>query len=112
MGTGTETLVGIERIALVGGDSTNRFDAALASVPVILLGGKGNDTLIGGNLNDVLVGGNRADSAAGTDSLTGGSGADTFDNDAADNASRVTDVSDSVIANVFASPFPSWLDVI
>ena len=84
----------------------------MASVPVILLGGKGNDTLIGGTLNDVLVGGNRADSAGGTDSLTGGSGADTFDNDAADTASRVTDVTDSVIANVFASPFPSWLDVI
>ena len=112
VGTGTETLVGIERIALVGGDSANRLDAALASVSVILLGGKGNDTLIGSNFNDVLVGGNRADSAAGTDSLTGGSGADIFDNDAADNATRVTDVSDSVIATVFASPFPTWLDVI
>ncbi len=112
IGTGTETLVGIENIALVGGDSANRFDAAMSSVAVILLGGQGNDTLIGSNFNDVLVGGNRADSAAGTDSLTGGSGADTFDNDAADDASRVTDVSDSVIANVFASPFPSWLDLI
>ena len=38
-----------------------------------------------------------------------GLGADTFDNDP---ASRITDVSDSVIANVFASPFPSWLDLI
>ena len=112
LGTGTETLVSIEHIALVGGDGTNRLDAALASVPVIRLGGKGNDTLIGSNFNDVLVGGHRADAAAGTDSLTGGTGADTYDNDAADTRSEVTDGSNSVIANVFASPFPTWLDVI
>ena len=79
---------------------------------MILLGGQGNDTLIGSDFNDVLVSGHRADSAAGTDSLTGGSGADTFDNDAADNATRVTDGSDSVIANVFVSPFPTWLDLV
>ena len=48
----------------------------------------------------------------GVDSLTGGSGTDTYDNDPADTATRVTDVSDSVIANVFASPFPSWLDLV
>ena len=45
--TGTETLAGIERIALVGGDGNNRLDATLASVLVILLGGDGNDTLSG-----------------------------------------------------------------
>ena len=110
VGTGTETLIGIERIALVGGDGANDLNAAASSVPVILLGGKGNDSLIGSNSNDVLVGGNRADSAAGADTLVGGSGADVFDNDAPD--SRTTDVTDSVIATVFAAPFPSWLDLI
>ncbi len=112
IGTGTETLVGIENIALVGGDSANTLNAAQSSLPVILLGGKGNDTLIGSNFNDVLIGGNRADSVAGTDSLTGGPGADTFDSDPADTATRVTDGTDSVIANVFASPLPTWLDLI
>ena len=47
-----------------------------------------------------------------SENTCGGLGADTFDNDHADTASRITDVSDSVIANVFASPFPSWLDLI
>ena len=47
-----------------------------------------------------------------SENTRGGLGADTFDNDPADTASRITDVSDSVIANVFASPFPSWLDLI
>ena len=112
VGTGTDMLFGIETIALVGGDSANTFDATSSSLPVILLGGNGDDTLIGSDFNDVLVGGNRADSAAGTDLLTGNSGADIFDNDAGDDASRVTDGDDSVIADVFASPFPSWLDVI
>ncbi len=112
VGTGTETLVGIERIALVGGVGANTLNASASSVPVILLGGIGNDTLIGSDFNDGLIGGHRVDSATGTDSLTGGSGADTFDNDTADTASRVTDGTDLVIANVFASPFPTWLDLI
>ena len=113
--TGTETLLGIERIALVGGDDANTLNAVASSLAVFLLGGKGNDTLIGSNFNDVLIGGSRTATPTtpggdGIDSLTGGVGADTFDNDAAD--TRVTDGSDSVIANVFASPFPSWLDLI
>ena len=114
VGTGTETLIGIERIALVGGDSANRLDAAMASVPVILLGGKGNDTLIGSNLNDVLVGGSRLATPTtpggdGTDSLTGGSGIDTADNDPLDSRSDIENVMDH--ASVFIG-LPSWLDLI
>lgn len=119
--TGTETLVGIERIALVGGDSANKLDAALASLPVILIGGKGNDTLIGGNFNDVLIGGSRtvnpqSPGGDGTDSLTGGAGTDSYDDDQLDTRSALeANETATTIAAIFAaglSPFSSWLDVL
>jgi len=107
--TGTETPTGIERAALVGGTGNNRFDATTAAIPVILLGGSGNDTLIGGAFNDVLVGGSRADTTAGTDSLTGNAGADTLDGSNGD--TRTIDAFDTVLADVLAS-IPSWIDAI
>ena len=99
----------IEAVILIGGLSNNTLNASLATVPVTLLGGLGNDTLIGGSQADVLIGGHRADSTAGTDSLTGGLGSDTFDNDPAD--TRVTAVGDTVLADVFAT-LPSWIDAV
>lgn len=107
--TGTETPTGIERAALVGGTGNNRFDATTAAIPVILLGGSGNDTLIGGAFNDVLVGGSRADTTAGTDALTGNAGADTLD--ASNGDTRTIDAFDTVLADVLAS-IPSWIDAI
>ncbi len=47
---------------------------------VVLIGGKGSDTLTGGNYNDYLIGGNGADMMAGgkgNDSIAGGPGNDT-----------------------------------
>lgn len=107
--TGTETLTSIEQVVLVGGVGNNRFEATQASVPVILLGGAGNDTLIGGTQSDVLIGGSRANVSAGTDSLVGNAAADSMDNDAAD--SRVIDGLDTITASVLAS-IPSWIDSI
>lgn len=110
--TGTETLIGIERIALVGGDSANKLDAALASMPVILIGGKGNDTLIGGSrtVNPQSPGGD------GTDSLTGGTGTDTYDNDPLDTRPALNaNETETTIAAIFAnslSAFSSWLDLL
>ena len=105
--TGTETLVGIERAVLVGGASNNRIDASASSIPVVLLGGAGNDTLLGGAIGDVLIGGSRSNPASGSDSLVGNAGADKFDNDAADQ--RVVNTGDSVVANVF-SFIDGWID--
>ena len=114
-GTGTETLVGIEQIALVGGDSGNQFNASASSLPLILLGGKGNDTLIGSEFNDVLIGGSRwatptTPNGDGTDSLIGGSGTDSYDNDPLDSRSTLA-ANETAIASVFAG-LPSWLDLI
>ena len=113
--TGTETLVGIERIALVGGDGNNVLDATSSNLPVILVGGKGNDTLRGSNFNDVLIGGSRTATPLtpggdGTDSLTGGAGTDTYDNDPLDTRPTL-EPNETVIENVFAG-LPSWLDLI
>jgi len=107
--SGTETLVGIERVALVGGVSNNVIDASAATLPVILLGAGGNDTLRGGSADDILIGGSRATSAAGVDSLIGNGGADKFDNDAAD--ARSTDGFDAILADVLTS-LPNWLDAL
>ncbi len=108
---GSDAAANVERINVTGSDSRNFLDARQAAVPVSLNGLGGNDTLLGGQWTDTLNGGDGNDVLSGgasSDVLDGGAGSDTFDNDAAD--SRVTDTADSVIANVFASPFPIWLD--
>jgi hypothetical protein len=53
-------------------DCDDTVDARLAAVPVLLLGGPGNDTLTGGAGNDFLIGGD------GNDIMDGQGGADTF----------------------------------
>ncbi len=114
--TGTDlATLNIERIALVGGDGNNTLDARLASVPVILLGGRGNDTLIGGNFNDVLIGGSRAATPTtsggdGADSLVGGLGTDIYDNDPLDSRPAL-EINEQAIGTVFAG-LPTWLDLI
>ncbi len=105
--TGDETPLEVERIALVGGIGNNRFDARLSSVPAILLGGKGNDTLLGSTQADVLIGGHRADRFGGIDSLDGGAGVDTFQLDAQD--TLIDGSAETVLDNLFAT-LPNWLD--
>lgn len=87
-GLGTDTLVSIEAASLTGGVANNFFDASLATIPVTMLGGDGNDLLIGSavsdslsgdNGNDTLIGGlgdDRLVGGAGDDSGSGGSGND------------------------------------
>ena len=107
--TGSDTAVAVERIVLVAGNSANRLDASASSVRVVLLGGRGNDTLVGGFLQDTLSGGARgvSDADSGVDSLDGRTGADTYDDDPADG--RVLEGVDVVVADVFAL-LPSWID--
>ncbi len=58
---GTDTPTNFERIALIGGTGANKHDARLATVSVVLIGGRGNDTLLRGNAADTLSSGNRND---------------------------------------------------
>ncbi len=111
--TGTDTPTLVERIVLIGGVGANKLDASLATVPVVLLGGRSNDTLFGGSAGDTLSGGNRNDGTVvggdGSDSLDGGGGADILENDPLD--IRVAGAGDTTIADVFAL-LPSWIDAL
>jgi Ca2+-binding RTX toxin-like protein len=111
--TGSETPTSIERIVLIGGVGANKLDATLATGPVVLIGGRGNDTLLGGSGADTLSGGNRNDATVvggdGTDSLDGGAGNDTLENDPLD--IKVTGAGDTTIADVFTL-LPSWIDAL
>jgi hypothetical protein len=55
---------------LFGGDGNDTLDASAATGSVVLVGGAGDDTLLGGGGRDLLFGG------AGTDVLRGGAGDD------------------------------------
>ncbi|MFM9961766.1 MAG: hypothetical protein ACKV2Q_11130 [Planctomycetaceae bacterium] len=67
-----DTLLGIEKVWLTGGDSANVLDATSFTGITTLIGEAGDDTLIGGSSNDSLDGG------AGHDRLIGGNGNDTL----------------------------------
>ena len=71
-GRGTDTLVNIESARLVGGGAANTIDASAASIPTILEGAGGLDTIEGGSNSDQIIGG------IGRDSLTGNGGSDRF----------------------------------
>lgn len=108
--SGDETPLNIERIAIIGGDGHNRFDARQSSLPVILLGGNGNDTLLGSALRDVLIGGSRTVTPMtgdGSDVIDGGGEADQISLDPAD--SRTPDAADQLLSDIF-SQLPNWLD--
>ncbi len=111
--TGTDTPTAVERLVIIGGVGANKFDATLASVSVVLIGGRGNDTLLGGSGDDVLSGGNRNDASLpggdGADSLDGAGGADVLENDPAD--TKVTGAGDTSVADIFTL-LPSWVDAI
>jgi len=70
---GSDTATEIERIELTGGSSPNLLDARQSSVPVLLNGSSGNDTLLGSSFADDLNG------SSGDDVLSGGGGIDTLD---------------------------------
>ena len=76
---GTDNALAVERFELTGGSGANLLDARLSSLPVLLNGGTGNDTLLGGGFIDEINGGSGNDiisGAAGLDTLNGGSGTD------------------------------------
>jgi hypothetical protein len=52
-----------EQAVLEGGSGNNRLDASSATIPVLLLGQGGNDTLLGGSGADILNGGTGTDFA-------------------------------------------------
>ena len=89
IGLGTDTLIGIENVHLIGLETDDRLDASAFSQGNVtldggdgedsLIGGSGEDSLIGGSGNDSLESGNSNDNlkgGVGDDSLSGGSGRD------------------------------------
>ncbi len=77
-----DTLAGIEKAWLTGGDLANVFDASAFSGATTLTGGDGDDKLIGGGSTDRLDGGAGNDwliGGNGNDSLLGGAGDDVLD---------------------------------
>ncbi len=78
-GTGTNTLANLERVQITGGLSANTIDASLATLPLTLNGGGGNDSIIGGLGNDSINGGDGLDTLngfTGDDTVLGGTGDD------------------------------------
>ncbi|MGZ0163483.1 MAG: hypothetical protein ACKVII_06185 [Planctomycetales bacterium] len=89
-GTDTDTYSEFEVLSIVGDSAANTIDASAATIPTMLDGGFGNDTITGGSGNDtifgnqgadVIVGGagdDNIDGGADNDTLTGGTGTDTL----------------------------------
>lgn len=78
-GQGTDTLTNLERVQIIGGLSNNTIDASLATLPLTLSGGGGNDSIIGGLGNDLINGNDGYDTLNGTggnDTVLGGAGDD------------------------------------
>jgi Ca2+-binding RTX toxin-like protein len=88
-GSGSDTLLGIER--LVGSNFADTLGGDAAAN--VLNGGAGNDVLDAAGGNDVLTGG------LGLDTLTGGAGLDNFRFDTALGATNVDTVADFVVAD-------------
>jgi Ca2+-binding RTX toxin-like protein len=82
--TEVDSLSGIHRVWLRGGDGNNVMDATAFSGRVQLEGLAGNDSLYGGAHDDVLVGGSGVDflrGNGGDDLLEGGDGNDIYEFD-------------------------------
>ncbi len=81
-GLGTDRLLNLELVQLIGGISNNTLDARLFAIvggAVTLDGDAGNDLLLGSNLGSTLNGGSGNDTltgGTGIDSLSGGAGTD------------------------------------
>ena len=78
----TSRYAGVTKIFFDGGLGNDSLTTVDVTVPVIALGGEGNDTLLGGSAADYLDGGAGNDTLSGLegrDSLYGGSGDDDLD---------------------------------
>ncbi len=73
--------LGVTRLVVLGLAGDDLIDASNLTVPVVLDGGDGDDTLLAGSADDLLLGGPGNDSLvgnAGNDTLDGGEGDDTM----------------------------------
>jgi uncharacterized delta-60 repeat protein len=69
----------LSQIVLRGGEGNDRFDLRNSPVPVVLIGGAGNDLMFGSKFGDVLIGGDGDDNlfgSRGNDLMIGGLGKD------------------------------------
>lgn len=95
-----DTLIGIERANLFGGDSANRMDASTFTGDLVGLHGLGSDDiLIGSNQTDLLDGGDGHDQLygnSGHDFLLGGAGNDLLNGGGVDPTALVLQDSDAL----------------
>ncbi len=73
--------LGVGRLVVLGLGGNDFIDASALTIPVVLDGGDGDDTLLSGSGDDLLLGGagnDRLDAGAGDDTLDGGEGDDTM----------------------------------
>lgn len=85
------------------GDGNDLVGAAQLSIPAILRGGAGGDSLFGGSAGDALVGGTGDDSLSGNDgddSLDGGPGNDSLDGGAGDDLLLGGDDNDTLVGGL------------
>ena len=83
---------GVRQIVVNGFDGDDRIVVGSLNIPVVLVGGNGNDTLVGGTHHDVIRGG------AGNDNITGGAGLDQlFGEDGSDVLNAQDGLSDRVV---------------
>jgi|GEM_PF-816212 len=118
---GTDTYSGIEGIQLTGGSAANRFDLALFTGSVTLVGSTGNDILIGTDQNDSLDGGVGNDSVLGNDghdtlrgengndTLKGGLGNDLLSGDAGNDTLNGGDGNDTLDGGFGNDALSGWL---
>jgi Domain of unknown function (DUF4347)/Concanavalin A-like lectin/glucanases superfamily/PA14 domain/RTX calcium-binding nonapeptide repeat (4 copies)/Calx-beta domain/WD40-like Beta Propeller Repeat len=83
IGQGNDTLLNIEKVALIGNNNDNLLDATKSAEfeQVILSGKDGNDTLLGSQNNDLIYGGkgeDLIDGGTGLNVIFGGEEKDTF----------------------------------
>lgn len=102
-GLGTDELVYIESVQLIGGFGNNEIDAtAVTNKNVTLDGAEGNDKLSGGTLADFLIGQEGSDTlngGNGNDTLNGGEGNDTLNGGTGLDKIVVTTDSDLTLTN-------------
>ena len=72
-GTDTDAYFEFELLSIVGDSAANTIDASAVTIPTMLDGGFGNDTITGGSGTDSIFGNQ------GNDSIDGGDGDDTID---------------------------------
>ena len=92
-GTDIDTYFEFEFLSIIGDSAANNIDASAVTIPTMLDGGFGNDTITGGSGNDTILGNQGRDlinGGAGDDNINGGADDDTLTGGAGTDTLSVT----------------------